>query len=139
MNQINRRNIYTFLAIPVFLVLLSCEVLLSRENSHEKEQARVYHIFESKERSVEILMDSVSFRLNNNPKVLSDWSLLRFFQNHEQGLEVAVYSEKGLIFWSSSSIAFSAAENSSKKFKGLIHLPTGWYYQITQRLSLIHI
>lgn len=139
MNQINRRNIYTFLAIPVFLVLLSYEVLLSRENSHEKEQARVYHIFESKERSVEILMDSVLFRLNNNPKVLSDWSLLRFFQNHEQGLEVAVYSEKGLIFWSSSSIAFSAAENSSKKFKGLIHLPTGWYYQITQRNGIYTI
>ena len=139
MKQISRRNVYLIIAIPILLVLLFCEWFLFRESSHEKEADRVYHVFESKERRVQLLMDSVSFQLTNNPKILSDWSLLHFFQNHDQGLEMAVFGDKGLMFWSSSSIAFPAAENSLKKPRGLIHLPTGWYYQVTQTAGIYTI
>jgi len=137
--QFNRRNIYLFIAMPILLVLLLCELFLFREKSPEKEAARVYHVFESKERKVQLLIDSVSFQLTNNPKILSDWSLLHLFHNPDQGLELAVFGEKGLMFWSSSSIAFSAAENSSRKSNRLIHLPTGWYYQINQRTGIYTI
>ena len=139
MKQISERNIYLFIAIPILLVLLICELFLFKGNSHDKEVARVYRVFENKERRIHQLIDSVSFHLSNNPNVLSDWSLLHFFQNHEDGLEIAVFSEGGLMFWTSSSISFPATETSFKKSKGLIHLPTGWYYQIVQRAGIYTI
>ena len=139
MKQISERNIYLFIAIPILLVLLVCELFLFKGNSHEKEVVRVYRVFENKERRIHQLIDSVSIQLTHNPKVLSDWSLLHFFQNHEDGLEIAVFGERGLMFWTSSSISFPATETSFKKSKGLIHLPTGWYYQIVQRAGIYTI
>ena len=139
MKQIRRRNIYLLIAIPIFLVLLICDLFFFKENSHEKEVARVCHVFENKEHRLHLLIDSVSIHLTENPKVLSDWSLLHFFQNQDDGLEMAVFGEKGLMFWSSSSIAFPATETSFKKSNGLMHLPTGWYYQVVQRVGIYTI
>jgi len=139
MKLISIRNIYLLVTVPILLVLLFCELILFRENSHEKEVARISRVFEGKERQLHLLIDSVSTHLTVNPRILSDWSLVHFFQNHEDGLEMAVFGEKGLMFWSSSSIAFPATENSFKKSKGLIHLPTGWYYQVVERSGIYTI
>ena len=133
MKQFAARNIYVLIAIPILTVLLICELVLFKENSHEKEASRLFKVFEKKEHRLETLMDSLEFQLTNNPKVLVDWSLLRFFKYNDGGLEMAVFSKNGLIFWSSSSISFPADNSAGRKTIGLVHLRTGWYYQLSQK------
>jgi two-component system nitrogen regulation sensor histidine kinase NtrY len=127
------RNIYLLIAIPVLLVLLLCESLFFKERSPKKESARIYKVFEKKERRLECLIDSVTFGLAAHPEALTDWSLLRFFNQDNEELAVTISNENTLLFWSSSLIAFPAADNNFKNSKGLIHLPTGWYYQISRK------
>lgn len=131
------RNIYILIAIPILLVLLLCELLFLKENNRAQETARVYEVFEKKEKQLANLVDSVASCLTANPVVLTDWSLLRFFHHDKEGLAVAVFNGKTLVFWSSSTIAFPA-DDSFKKSEGLVHLPTGWYYQLS-RSSGVHI
>jgi signal transduction histidine kinase len=132
MKRFAARNIYILIAIPVFLVLLICELLFYKENSKMQEAQRVSGIFENKEKRLAQMVDSVAFSLTVNPAVLKEWSLLRFFKPDEDGLAVAVFNEKALVFWSSSSIAFPPFDNRLKRRDGLVHLTTGWYYQITR-------
>ena len=133
MKQFAARNIFILIAIPIVAVLLLCELFLFKENSHEKEASRIYKVFEKKVDKLQTLIDSVSFQLNTKPEILQDWSLLRFFKNDGEGLEMAVFDKNGLKFWSSSSIAFPAYNSISKKPTGLIRLRTGWYYQLSQQ------
>ena len=132
MKRITHRNIFILAAIPILLVLLFCEFFLFNENSHEKEASRVSKVFVKKEKQLELLMDSVAFRLKANPEVLNDWSLLRYFTPEEKGLEMAVFAKTNLMFWSSSSFALPAEYSGIRKSNGLVHLRTGWYYQLSQ-------
>ena len=132
MKRFARRNIYILVAIPVIMVLLLCELFLFKESSSEREAARIYNVFVKKERQCKQLIDSVVVKLNSNPKILADWSMLSFFKDKNQGLELAVFKGKGLLFWSSSSIAFPSDVPLLKKSQGLIHLPTGWYYRLSR-------
>ncbi len=131
MRRFARKNIYILIAIPVFLVLLLCNLLFFKDNNREQESDRVYRIFEKKVKQLTQLVDSVSFRVKLHPEVLSDWSLLHFIDHDKQGLAVAVFNGKALLFWSSSSLTFPSIDNSTTKPDGLVHLPTGWYYQLS--------
>jgi len=127
------RNIYLLIAVPIFLVLLLCKFVFFKENDRKQESHRVYMAFEKKEKQLEILMDSVSNRLIANPNALTDWSLLSFFNHNKEDLAVTIFNENALVFWSSSLVAFPADDNSLNKSEGLIHLPTGSYYQISHK------
>ena len=133
MKRFSGRHNYILAAIPIVAVLLLCELFFFKENNREKESARILKVFEKKEHKLGLLIDSVSSRLNANPEILNDWSLLRFFKQNERGLEISVLSNKGLLFWSSSTIAFPADNSGQRKSGGLIHLPTGWYYQLSKK------
>ena len=133
MKRLAGRNIYFLFAIPILLVLLLFEFQFFKENSRKQESSRICKIFEKKEKKLLSLIDSVSYTLSNNPSVLSNWSLLRLFQHDDEGLALAIFNDRGLIFWSSSAIAFPPDENTLKRPEGVVHLPTGWYYQVSQR------
>lgn len=132
MRRFVRKNIYILIAIPVFLVLLLCNLLFFNGTSKEQESDRVYRIFEKKVIRLTQLVDSVAFRVKLHPEVLSDWSLLRLVDHEKEGLTVAVFNETALLFWSSSSLTFPTIDNSTTKTDGLVHLPTGWYYQLSK-------
>jgi len=133
MKRFADRNIYLLIAVPIFLVLLLCEYVLFDENSRQQESKSVYTVFEKKEKQLKILVDSVVLRLNANPEVLTDWSLLSLFNPDKEELAVAIFNENNLQFWSSSLVAFPAGDISSIQSEGLIHLPTGSYYQISRK------
>ena len=135
MTRLASRNIYILIAIPLLLVLLLCELLFFKENNREQESIRIYKVFEKKEKRLENLVDSVALSLMANPEVLTNWSLLRFFSPDEEGLAVAIFNEKALIFWSASLVAFPPNDNNINKSEGLIHLPTGWYYQFSRKVG----
>jgi len=127
------RNIYLLIAVPIFLVLLLCEFVFFIEINHKQEAQRVYKVFEKKEKRLKVLVDSVVFNLNVSPEVLTNWSLLRLFNPDNEELAITISSENALLFWSSSLVAFPAGDSSIKKSEGLIHLPTGSYYQISHK------
>jgi two-component system, NtrC family, nitrogen regulation sensor histidine kinase NtrY len=129
---LNRYN-YLLVAITILLALLLCELVVSPENNRELESVRIYKVFEKKEKRLKTLVDTVTFQLAAHPGILADWSLLRFFNYDSEELAVAIYNGTSLLFWSSSSIVFPTDDNNSQKAEGLVHLPTGWYYQITSK------
>ena len=139
MKRFAGRNIFILIAIPILLVLLISEFAFHKENNKEKDSDRVYKVFEKKEKQLEALIDSVAFRVTVNAEVLNDWSLLRFINRDEEDLSVTVSNGNTLMFWSSSLVAFPADDNNFKESKGLIHLPTGWYYQISRTAGLYTI
>ncbi len=133
MKRFAGRNIFLLIAIPIFLVLLLSELVFFEETNPAQESARVYKVFEKKEKRLEDIVDTVVSRILANPAVLTDWSLQRLFNHNDEELAVAVSNENALLFWSSSLIAFPADDDNLKKSEGLTHLPTGWYYQISRR------
>lgn len=133
MKRFAGRNIFLLIAIPIFLVLLLSELVFFEETNPAQEAGRVSKVFEKKEKRLEAIIDTVASRVLANPGVLTDWSLLRLFNQNDEELAVAVSNENTLLFWSSSLIAFPADDSNLKKSEGLIHLPTGWYYQISRR------
>ena len=139
MKRLAVKYIYIFIALPIVMVLLFFELFFYKENSRENESSRIYNVFERKERCVEQLIDSVSSGLRVNPKLSTDWSLLNFSFRYNDGIEIAVFRDKELNFWSSSTIAFPAENSNVKTPEGLIHLPTGWYYQHTQKAGMFTI
>ena len=124
MKQLWAKYTYLCVAIPIVLVLLCCELFLSKENNRENESSRVYEILEKKEQSVDHLIKAIADCLAANPNVSTDWSLLQFGQKSKEGIEIAVLSERGLNFWSSSSIAFPS-ENCIRKFE-LVRIYNRW-------------
>lgn len=139
MKQLWAKYTYLCVAIPIVLVLLCCELFLSKENNRENESSRVYEILEKKEQSVDHLIKAIADCLAANPNVSTDWSLLQFGQKSKEGIEIAVLSERGLNFWSSSSIAFPSENIRVSNAEGLIHLPTGWYYQHSQKAGIFTV
>ena len=133
MKRYEGRNIYILIAVPIVLVLLLCEFLFFKENNPKQESARVSRVYEKKEHQLVNLIDSVVFQLTFHPAILSDWSLLRLFHPEEEGVAMAIFQDKTLVFWSSGSIAFPSGSNTSMKKEGLVHLPTGWYYQLSRK------
>ena len=133
MSRFAGRNIYLLIAMPILLALLLCEFVLFKEDNRDQEPNRVYKVFEKKEKKLSILVDSVANRLIANPKVLNNWSLLSLFNHNDDGLEVAILNENAFLFWSSSLIAFPLEGNGIKNSMGLVHLPTGWYYQTSRK------
>ena len=129
MKRFASKYTYLSIAIPIVLVLIVCELFFFKENSRDNESFRIYKIFVQQERRVDNLIDSVAHRLNSDPKISTDWSLLRLFRNNVDGPEIAILSDNRMIFWSSSTIAFPSENSAVKTNEGLIHLPTGWYYQ----------
>ncbi|MEI6678698.1 MAG: ATP-binding protein [Mariniphaga sp.] len=132
MKQFAGRNRYMLIAISILLVWLLCELYFLKENNRLEESTRIYKIFEKKEKRIGDLLDSIAYHLAVNSMALSDWSFLRFFHHDDEGLAVAVYSGKSLVFWSSSLIAFPADDSNFNKSEGLIHFPTGWYYHFSR-------
>ena len=133
MQRFAGRNIFILIAIPILLVLLLSELVSFEDNNPAQETRRVYKVFEKKEKRLEAIVDTVVSRFSINPAVLSDWSLLSFIGDEKEELSVAVTNGNTLLFWSSSLIAFPADEGDLVKSEGLIHLPTGWYYQISRK------
>ncbi len=133
MKRFAGRNIFILIAIPILLALLLSELVFFEENNQAQESRRVYKVFETKEKRLEAVVDTVASRVSINPAVLSDWSLLNLISNGKEELAVAVTNENTLLFWSSSLVAFPADDSNVKKTEGLIRLPTGWYYQISRR------
>ncbi len=133
MSRFAGRNIYLLIALPILLALLLCEFVLFNDDNRDQEPNRIYKVFEKKEKKLSLLVDSVANRLIANPKVLNDWSLLTLFNHNDDGLEVAILNENAFLFWSSSLIAFPSDGNGIKNSKGLVHLPTGWYYQTSRK------
>ncbi len=136
MKRFVNRNIYFILAIPVFIFALSCEMFFFKKNSNRHEAERILNIFEKKEHKLGLTVDSVGFKLKSHPVTLNYWSLLPFLRSNEEGLEIAVYSLNSLVFWSSSSIILPP---EIPKLNGIIHLPTGWYYQISKKSGVYTI
>ena len=134
------KNIYILIAIPIFLVLLLCELFFFKENDRKQEAGRVYKVFEEKEKRLENLVESVAVSLNLNPNAVNDWSLLRFFNENDEEVALTISNGNSLMFWSSSAVAFPADENNFKKSGSLTHFPTGWYYQISKKAgnSVLH-
>lgn len=139
MKRFAGRNIYLLIAIPILLVLQLCELVFFKENNREREAGRIYKVFEKKEKRLEAIVDTIVFRVTANPGNLTDWSLLQLFNHDEEELAVAVSNENALLFWSSSSVAFPADDINFKKSEGLIHFPTGWYYQISRKSGIFTI
>ena len=133
MKKFAGRNIYLLIALPILLALLLCEFVLLKDDNREKEPNRIFKVFEKKEKRLNVLLDSVTNQLINNPKVLNSWSLLTLFNHDGDGLEVAVLKGNAFLFWSSSLITFPSDANGIKNSNGLIHLPTGWYYQTSRK------
>jgi len=129
MKRFAGRNIYVLFAIPILMVLLLCDLLFFKDNNQEQESARIYKVFEKKEKQLAGLIDSFAVCLTSHHEELSNWSLLRFFPQNDEALTIAVFNENTLLFWSSSLIAVPSNDNGFKTYEGLIHLPTGWYYQ----------
>jgi two-component system nitrogen regulation sensor histidine kinase NtrY len=133
------RNIYLIIAIPILLVLLLCELVLFKENNPKEESERIAKIFEQKEMQLDALVDKVVFQINANPKILNDWSLLQLFNQRSEEIAVTVSNERTMLFWSSSLVIFPPDENSFTSSNGLIHLPSGWYYQISKKCEKLTI
>ncbi len=138
MKNFARRNIYLLITIPLLLVLLLCELVFFKENNPRKESARLYKVFEKKEKRLAELMDAVSLSVLTHPETLNDWSLLNFLKQDKEELAVTVSKENTLLFWSTSSIAFPTGNNIMKP-AGLIHIPTGWYYQFSRKSGIYTI
>ncbi len=132
------RNIYLLIAVPILLALLLCEFVFFRESNPREESARLYKVFEKKEKRLDELMDAVSLSVLTKPETLSDWSLLNFPDLDKEELAVAVSKENTLLFWSNSSIAFPSGNNIMRP-AGLIHIPTGWYYQFSRKSGIYTI
>ena len=133
MKRFAGRNIFILIAVPILLVLLLSELVFFKEKNQAQESVRVYKVFEKKEQQLEAIVDTVVLRLSTNPLIVNDWSLLSLFSRDQDEFAVTVSSENSLLFWSSSLVAFPADDFNFKKSDGLIHLPTGWYYQISRR------
>jgi len=133
MKRFAGRNIFILIAIPILLALLLSELVLFEENNPAQESRRIYKVFEKKEKLLEAIVDTAVSRYSVNPAVLSDWSLLSLIGDEKEELSLAVTNGNTLLFWSSSLIAFPADESNLAKSEGLIHLPTGWYYQISRK------
>ena len=133
MKRFAGRNIFILIAIPILLVLLLSELVFFEENDQTQESSRIYKVFEKKEKHLEAIVDTIVSRVSVDPAVLSDWSLLNLIDTEKEELAVVVTNENALLFWSSSLVAFPAGDSNLKKSEGLIHLPTGWYYQISRK------
>ena len=133
MKRFAGRNIFILIAIPILLVLLLSELVFFEENNPAQESVRIYKVFEKKEQHLEAIVDSVVSRVSANPSIVNDWSLLSLFSRDKDEFAVTVSSENSLLFWSSSLVAFPSDDINLKKSDGLIHLPTGWYYQISRK------
>ncbi len=133
MRQFVGRNIYVLIAVPLLMVLLLCELVFMKEADQAKEIKRIYNVFSSKEKILKGQLDSIFNRVKQNPSVIADWSLIDRFNNEDDDLEIAISGKNSLLFWSSSQIAFPFEEISTLKAEGLVHLPTGWYYQYSQQ------
>ena len=127
------RNIYGLIAIPILLVLVMSKWFVSKEIDPQRDSARIYNIFSEKEHRLKLLMDSVALNIGANSQMASNWSQLRLFQKKSDGIEVVILKDKSLLFWSSASVAFPSELNSSIKPTGLVQLPTGWYFKLSQR------
>ena len=133
-NLIWNRRVGVFVAMVVVLGLLVSDIYLkSKTSSHETQ--RVCAVFSEKEQSLNHLLDSIVVQLNQVSNPITDWSLLRLFPQKDKGLEVAVVSQGRDVFWSSSSIAFPSKANLDNDQSGLVHLPSGWYYQLTRQVK----
>ena len=64
---------------------------------------------------------------------MTDWSLIDQFDNEDDDLEVAISGKNSLLFWSSAQIAFPFDDIGTLRSEGLVHLPTGWYYQYSHK------
>jgi len=133
MKRFAGRNIFILIAIPILLVLLLSELVFFEDTNQVQEAKRIFKVFEKKEKQLNEIVDTVISRVSVNPHVLIDWSLLPIFNRNEDEFAVTVSFENSLLFWSSSLVAFPSNDSNIKKSEGLIHLPTGWYYQITRR------
>ena len=132
MKRFAGRNIYLLIAVPILVALLLCELSVFKENNREQEADRICKIFEKKEIRLKALVDTITYNVTTHPERLSDWSILRFIGQDAEEQDITVSFENSLVFWSSSLVAFPADDSVLKKSKGLIHLPTGWYYQISR-------
>ena len=139
MKRFARRNIYLLIALPILLVLLLCELVFFEENNKGLESARIHKVFEKKEKRLESIIDKVVLSIAANPKVLSDWSLLRLIDRDEEELTVTVSDETALKFWSSSLVAFPADSYGFNLSEHLVHFPTGWYYQLSRKAGAYYI
>lgn len=128
------RRVVFLMAILVVLGLLIHD-LFFKFKSHSDENQRVYSVFVDKEKTLNQLLDSVVVQLSQVSNPIADWSLLRLFPQKDKGLDVAVVSQGRNVFWSSSSIAFPIRENLDTDQNGLVHLPSGWYYQLTRKVK----
>ncbi len=139
MKRFAGRNIYVLIAIPILLVLVLSKWVVPKEINSQAESNRIYKLFSEKEHRLKLLMDSIALNIGNKSQLASDWSLLRLFQKTSDGLEVVVEDDKSLVFWSSASVAFPVELKSHAKSRGLIRLPTGWYFKVTQRTGIFTI
>jgi len=139
MKRFADRNIYLIIAIPILLGLLLCEFVFFPDNSRKLNSEGVNKVFEKKEKRLLELVDTITFRLTAHPEMLTDWSLLRFFNHDDDEYAITISNESSLLFWSSSTVAFPADDSNLKKPEGLIHLPTGWYYQITHKTGVYSV
>ncbi len=133
MKQFVRRNIYLLLAVPLILVLMLCELVFMKEADRAREAKRIVEVFESKEKILKDQLGSIFLHVKQKPSIVTDWSLIDLFNNEDDDLEVAISGKNALLFWSSAQIAFPFEEINSLKAEGLVHLPTGWYYQYSQK------
>ncbi len=133
LKKILNSRVFILLALMVVTGLLVSGIFLKSKTSLDENQ-RVYNVFSGKEKMLNQLLDSVAIQLNQISNPIADWSLLRLFPQNEKGLEVAVSTKGRTIFWSSSSVAFPLIESLTQDHIGLVHLPSGWYYQFTRVL-----
>src|ERR1035437_6223450 len=103
MKRFSDRNIYLIIAIPILLGLLLCEFVFFPDNGRKLDSEHVYKVFEKKEKRLLALVDTVTFRLVAHPEILTDWSLLEFFNHDDDEYAVTISNESSLLFWSSST------------------------------------
>ena len=133
MRQFVGRNIYLLFAVPLLMVLLLSELVFMTEADRSHEAKRIFEVFELKEKILKEQLSSIFHHVKQKPSIVTDWSLIDQFNNEDDDLEIAISSRNSLLFWSSAQIAFPFEEISSLKTEGLVHLPTGWYYQYSQK------
>jgi signal transduction histidine kinase len=97
--------------------------------SNQKAEAeRIYHIFESKEKSIRTEMDKLADQVSSG-KIGKELWLTNAQENQEKsGLYYTISNHDSLLFWSSSLVAFENKPEQIKQEGSLKKMPTGWFY-----------
>jgi two-component system, NtrC family, nitrogen regulation sensor histidine kinase NtrY len=137
--NIYSRNILLIGSILALLVSLGWGPAFFSDSDQKAEAARIYRIFEAKEKVILSEMDRLASQVESGKTGKELWLQPGNDIPENSGIYFTISKGDSLVFWTSSLVAF---ENKYEKIKpeGMLKkMPTGWFYIFTRQAKAYNI